>query len=62
MMKSNYILMFSIIFSSLFLNLNACGRLVDAASTSDENKCGYKYISGRQCIICSKGGVSCQWD
>ncbi len=44
------------------LNMNSCGKMVDASSSSDENKCGYKYVSGRQCIVCSKGGVSCQWD
>lgn len=46
----------------LVLNLNSCGKMVDAESNSDENKCGFKFVNGRDCIVCSKGGVSCRWD
>ena len=60
-MKKNKIAMILFIIT-VFMNLSSCGKMVDAASDSDENKCGYKYISGRQCIVCSKGGISCQWD
>ncbi len=44
------------------LSLSSCGKTVDAESNGDENKCGLKYVSGKECIVCSKGGVSCRWD
>ena len=40
-------------------NLNSCGKAQSAAE--DDNECGYRYISGHECIVCSKGGVSCKW-
>jgi hypothetical protein len=43
----------------LLINLNSCGKA--SSSAQDENECGYRYIAGRDCIVCSKGGVSCKW-
>ena len=59
-MKIRSALLFALI--TLVLNLNSCGKMVDASSDSEENKCGLKYVSGKECIVCSKGGVSCRWD
>ena len=39
--------------------LNSCGKA--QSSSADDNDCGYRYISGHDCIVCSKGGVSCKW-
>lgn len=40
---------------------SSCGRPLEAADGSD-NECGFRYVAGKQCIVCEKGGVSCKWD
>jgi hypothetical protein len=39
--------------------LNSCGKVL--GSGLDNNECGYRFISGHDCIVCEKGGVSCKW-
>ena len=52
------ILYFVFIFLFSF-NLSSCGKAVSSAV--DDNECGYRYVAGRECIVCEKGGVSCKW-
>jgi len=43
----------------IFATLQSCGKAQGAPE--DENECGYRFIAGKDCIVCSKGGVSCKW-
>lgn len=47
-----------IFLSVCLLLLNACGK---AESNDDDNRCEYRYVYGKECIVCEKGGVSCKW-
>lgn len=50
----------SLAFVYLFLFLvTSCGKAISSAE--DSNECGYRYIAGKDCIVCDKGGVSCKW-
>lgn len=49
----------SIIFSLFLIVLSSCGKA--NSSTADSVECGYRYISGHDCIVCDHGGVSCKW-
>lgn len=44
---------------SMLLNLTSCGNAL--SSSSNDNDCEYRYVSGHDCVVCSKGGVSCKW-
>lgn len=46
-----------IIFFSIMLN--SCGKAESYAT--NENECEYRLVAGQECIVCSKGGVSCKW-
>lgn len=39
----------------------SCGKLSEASDV-DANECTKRWISGQECIVCEKGGVSCRWD
>lgn len=41
--------------------LLSCGKELRATSAND-NQCSFRMIAGHNCIVCEKGGVSCQWD
>ncbi len=45
----------------LFIDITSCGKLSEAAD-SEENECGFRLVAGQRCIVCEKGGVSCDWD
>lgn len=45
-----------IILFSIFL-LNSCGK----AEGDSINECHSQIVSGRECIVCDHGGVSCNW-
>jgi hypothetical protein len=42
------------------IDITSCGKPTEAAGSS-ENKCGFRYVSGQRCIVCDKGGISCDW-
>ncbi len=48
----------------LFIDITSCGKLSEAADAEEsiDNDCGLRYVSGQRCIVCEKGGVSCDWD
>ena len=46
-----------------FIDISSCGKALEADdSSSDDNECSLRFIAGQKCIVCEKGGVSCDWD
>lgn len=41
------------------VTLNSCGKA--QSSPVYVNECAPRIISGRDCIVCEHGGVSCDW-
>jgi hypothetical protein len=49
-----------LLFNLLFVVvMTSCGKA--KGSSLESVDCGYRYIAGRDCIVCSQGGVSCKW-
>jgi hypothetical protein len=51
-------LLISFLFLAVLSFVQSCGN----SEASGENQCGVRYVSGKECIVCSKGGVSCRWN
>lgn len=51
---------FLTIFTASLLT-HACGKDL-GAEAANKNECGFRYVAGQKCIVCEKGGVSCDWD
>ena len=57
-MNSRYLIA-AILIGILVGNVSSCGK---ANGFAPENvDCGYRFISGHDCIVCENGGVSCKW-
>lgn len=57
-MKNKIMLLFFLIILVIG-SVSSCGK---ANGFAPENvDCGYRYISGHDCIVCDHGGVSCKW-
>ena len=54
-------LMLAIAIISLFQNVS-CGKQIGSDTPSYENECSFRLIAGKDCIVCDKGGVSCDWN
>lgn len=63
-MKNSFKILLSLALTlSALGTINSCGKVLgneDDSSTND-NQCEHRYVSGYACIVCSKGGVSCRW-
>ena len=57
-MKNKYLFLY-ILIAAVLGNLSSCGKA--NSSTLENVDCGYRYIAGHDCIVCSQGGVSCKW-
>lgn len=50
---------FVLLVGVLLGNVSSCGKANGVASENVD--CGYRFISGHDCIVCDHGGVSCKW-
>lgn len=57
-MKPKFLLLM-LLLGTLISFVSSCGK---ANGFAPENvDCGYRFISGHDCIVCDHGGVSCKW-
>lgn len=48
------------IFVVMIFSLSSCGKAKGESIL--DNQCGPRLIAGRDCIVCEKGGISCDWN
>ena len=57
-MKPRFML-FILLLGILIGSASSCGKANGGAVENVD--CGYRFISGHDCIVCDHGGVSCKW-